>query len=291
MPSYGFQVRIRPLDPASDRAALLDFLRSGEVGLSENKYAFVAEPGDRPGAGLLALENGDIRGYVGLAPAQPSGEWAMELVSPLVPPAPLIEAAFDRAREEGARRLRWWIYDPRQEDLPPRHGFAPERELVLMARPLPVREGPVWKGLSVSGFRPGADETQWLEVNNAAFAGHPENGGVTLTDLRRRMSLPWFDPEGLRMAWDGPRLAGFCWTKIHGSGNGEIYIICVSPAYQGRGLGRALVLEGMRHLAGEGCDRVFLYTEGDNRAAIGLYRDLGYDVDRVHRSFIRDLAG
>lgn len=289
MHNYRHPMRIRPVDLPSDRALLLDFLRTRPTGLSEIKHAFIAQT-DRPGAGVVAEEDGAIVGYVGLAPTQRPGEWGMELASDPAPPPRLVDGAFQLAVAEGARRLRWWVYDPEQEDLPLDYGFEAERDLLLMGRPLPVRQAPAWNGMSVAGFRPGVDERRWLEVNNAAFAGHPENGDLTLGDLRRRMAMDWFDPEGLRMAWEGERLAGFCWTKVHGPEEGEIYIICAAPDFQGRGLGRALVLEGMRYLSRVGCSRVFLYTEGDNRPAIGLYQGLGFDIERVHRSFVGDLV-
>ena len=31
----------------------------------------------------------------------------------------------------------------------------------------------------------------WLALSNAAFAGHPENGGWTRRDLNWRIDLPW----------------------------------------------------------------------------------------------------
>lgn len=281
-------MRTRPVDFPSDRAPLLAFFERRDEGLSENKYGFVALTDDRPGAGVVAEQECAITGYAGLAPAR-EGEWAMELVSDPAATDALVEAALSTVRQRGANRLRWWVYDPGRNHLPVEKGFQPERELWSMRRPLPAPEVSGWQAFSVSGFRPGTHEQLLLEVNNAAFAGHPENGNLTLADLRRRMEMDWFDPEGIRMAWEGKRLAGFCWTKIHDAGQGEIYIIGVHPDFQGRGLGPALVGEGMRHLAAAGCGRVFLYTEGDNRAAIGMYERLGFEVDRIHRSFLRDV--
>ena len=158
-----------------------------------------------------------------------------------------------------------------------------------MARPLPGPEPSFPPEVEVRGFVPLRDEDAWLAVNNAAFAGHAENSDLDRQDLSERMERAWFDPAGLRMAWWGLDLAGFCWTKRHGPTDGEIYIIGTAPAHQGHGLGRALVLEGMRHLAGEGCDRVFLYTEGDNERALGLYHSLDFELEAAHRSFMTEI--
>ena len=42
-----------------------------------------------------------------------------------------------------------------------------------------------------------ADEFPWLRVNAAAFAHHPEQGKLTLADLRERTGSGWFRPEGI----------------------------------------------------------------------------------------------
>ncbi|HEX7098102.1 MAG TPA: mycothiol synthase [Acidimicrobiia bacterium] len=286
---------IRPLRLPSDRAALSEFLevqaRRGLPVLSENKHALIEYGDDRPGTGLVAeTEHGAIAAYLGLAPAADGG-WAMEIVTAEPDPTPLVDAAVREVGERGGGQLRWWIYGGPLVGWPERLGFTPERRLLVMARDLPADEEPQFpEDTSVLPFRPGLDEEAWLTVNNAAFRGHPENGDQTRADLERRMAMDWFDPAGLRMAWAGERLAGFCWTKIHPSGEGEIYIIGLHPDFQGRGLGRPLVLEGFRHLSDRGCPRVFLYTEGDNEAAVRLYEKVGMQVVKTHRSYLRQLT-
>lgn len=288
---------VRVLTLPGDRAAVLTFLDSaiseGDHGLSENKHSLVELTDGRPGTGLIAQSDGQIVGYAGLAPSGRPGEWAMEIVTGRMgreQVAELVDAATATAVQSGARRLRWWTFDSDDHAIPPHLGFQPERELLIMARDLPAQSAPEFgPEFVVRPFRVGEDEAAWLAVNNVAFAGHPENGDLTLSDLERRTAMDWFESDGLRMAWHDDDLAGFCWTKIHPGGRGEIYIIGVDPAYQGRGLGEALVLEGMRHLTEAGCPEVFLYTEGDNVKAVKLYERLGMTVERVHRSFIKQV--
>ena len=62
----------------------------------------------------------------------------------------------------------------------------------------------------------------------------------------------------------GAGAAAFHWTKQHDAELGEVYVVGVDPAAQGRGLGRLLTLAGLHHLHGLGVAEVLLYVESDN---------------------------
>jgi mycothiol synthase len=169
-------------------------------------------------------------------------------------------------------------------------GFTRGRELLQMRRALPHPEAPRWPaGTVVRRFVAGRDEDAWLAVNNAAFEGHVEQGGWTTETLAQRQAEPWFDPSGFLLAEQGGRLTGFCWTKVHPDGLGEIYVIAVDPAAQGTGLGKALVLGGLAGLAERGVTTGMLYVDAANEGAVGLYRHLGFDVHHVDRAYVAQL--
>jgi mycothiol synthase len=159
-----------------------------------------------------------------------------------------------------------------------RWGFARTRELWVMRRPaavpLPAVEPPA--GVRIRDFG-ASDADAVLAVNAAAFAHHPEQGALDAAGLAERMAEPWFDPAGLLLAVDDDgALLGFHWTKQHDAGLGEVYVVGVSPAAQGRGLGRVLTVAGLQHLAARGVAEVLLYVESDNTPARRLYEDLGF---------------
>lgn len=156
--------------------------------------------------------------------------------------------------------------------------------------PLPEPALPVTtaRQLEIRTFRVGVDEEEWLRTNARAFADHPEQGALTLDDLRQREEEAWFDPEGFFVAVEphSGRIAGFHWTKVHDDGAGltdgepvgEVYVVGVDPDWQGSGLGRALTLMGLHHLRDRGLPWVLLYVDEENRPAVRLYRSLGFEL-------------
>lgn len=168
--------------------------------------------------------------------------------------------------------------------------FERFRALWKMRRPLGDRlPEPVWApGVRVRTFRVGADEDAWLRVNTRAFAHHPEQGRWTRADVERREREPWFSAAGFFLAERDGELLGFHWTKVHADeGVGEVYVVGVDPAAQGLGLGRALTLAGLRHLAGLGLPAVVLYADESNTPATRMYEKLGFtreSTDAMYRS-------
>lgn len=176
------------------------------------------------------------------------------------------------------------------------NGLEAVRSLHVMGRSL--REGPAWPAAeldpryAVRSFEPGRDEDAWLALNAAAFAHHPEQGSLRRADLDQRMAEPWWDPARLVLVVeaDSPDvLAASHWTKVDPPGGdvGEVYVVAVSPDRQGQGLGRAVTVLGLDHLRSLGLDRVVLYVDEDNVAAVRTYAALGFTDVEVHRQYAR----
>ena len=192
------------------------------------------------------------------------------------------------------RRLRVWAHGghPAARHLAVLLGLKLFRELRQMRRPLDpdladLPEPRLPDGVTVRTFVPGQDDAAWLALNAAAFAHHPEQGGLTQRDLADREAEPWFDPAGFFLAFRGPALVGFHWTKTHpDEGLGEVYVVGVAPGEQGGGLGRALTAIGLRHLAVErGLRTAMLYVDADNGPAVAVYERLGFTVHETDLMF------
>ncbi len=274
----------------------------GHRALGEHKWLDLVQGGREGFAGFVATEATGRHRVIGYAQvSRGAGSWAVEyVVHPHWRTEPqlrgdLVAAALREIAEQGGGHVHVWVPKPSSDDdsVAEAAGLKRGRDLYQMRRSLPV-EG-LQSTVATRPFRPGADEEAWLEVNNRAFHGHPEQGSWTRRELDERERQPWFDPDGFLLAEIDGRLAAFCWTKVqdddHDGGEvGEIYVIAVNPDFQRRGLGRELVLAGLEHLHSVGLEKAMLYVDRDNEEARGLYRMLGFHDDHLDRAYTGDIS-
>lgn len=267
-------------------------IAEGHPPLGEHKYLALHRPQEGM-AGVGGWVEGRLVAFAPLA-RDGAGRHVTELVvAPLFRRTPnyqeILAGAVALARAEGGKELRVWIFHPGGVAAAVALGFVEERQLLRLEIDLPVAEIPDYPdAIEIVPFRPGEDEEAWLELNKRAFARHPENGSWGLTELAERMAQDWFSPENLLMAWDRDRLVGFNWLKPT-EDLGEIYVIAVDPNAQGGGLGRALLLDGLRRLGQLGSRRACLYVDADNQRALRLYRDVGFFLDDVDQTLVKEL--
>lgn len=253
------------------------------------------EQGPRPGfVAAVAHHDGTLAGY-----AQATSGNEGFVVDAIVGPRPGGEG--DRVRAALLSRLlaelppdtgvTWWTDGGEAADALARAlHLRPGRALLQMRRALPLGRT---TDVVVRPFRVGLDEAAWLEVNNAAFAWHGEQGGWDLATLHQREREPWFSAEGFLLHEREGRLAAFCWTKLHPPAGphlpvvGEIYVIAVHPDFHGTGLGAALTIAGLQHLHAVGATEAMLYVDASNESAIRLYDQLGFQVAHTDQAFIR----
>ena len=182
--------------------------------------------------------------------------------------------------------------DPVVDEEMAAEGMQRRRTLVSLRRPIPLDETTrsAITPIEVRAFDPARDVEALLEVNNAAFAWHPDQGGWGLAELGNAMSQRWVDTEGI-LVHDGAdgSIDGFCWTRVHppddpeemAAGDpplGEIWVIAAHPRAHGRGLGPALVAAGLDHLASQGLRMSVLWTEESNLPARRMYDAMGFTL-------------
>jgi len=333
MSSRGFHVEVLgKLDHDETDAVALLAERTTEADgvrpLSEHVTLHLRHGGDK-GVRHLLVYGSDARGeqphLAGYSHLDVTDEVAGSSAEVVVDPAWRRQGVgrllVDAARAETPDgRLRLWSHGETDAaaGLAKAMGYRKIRELRQLRRSLsaPIPTATVPDAITVRTFVPGQDDQAWVDLNALIFADHPEQGGLAVADLRRRIDEPWFDASGFflaeraeREAGDGARrLVGYHWTKVHGGhaivhehddhgphahhehGHdpiGEVYVVGVHPDERGTGLGRALILLGLHYLRSLGLLEAMLYVDADNTPAIASYERIGFthwDSDVQYRS-------
>jgi mycothiol synthase len=270
----------------------------GQRPLSDHMWLDLRQ-GGRPGfAGLIGWQEDHDHLVAYCQVSRGNDSWSLDLVvhphhryEMMTIGPDMLRAATEIIKAEGGGHVHWWVFEPTPTytTLASDIGLSPGRTMLQLRVPLPLEHTTT---VETCAFRIGHDEQDWIEVNNRAFADHPEQGDWSLQTLASRFATDWFSAEGLLLHHENEQLAGFCWTKLHTDTNphlGEIYVVAVDPSFSRRGLGRALTIAGLRHLSANGAPVGMLYVAADNAPALAMYRSLGFTTYSTQRAFVGDV--
>jgi mycothiol synthase len=118
---------------------------------------------------------------------------------------------------------------------------------------------------------------------------------VTMEAYRRLRAVPYYDQNLDLVAVNGAREFGaycICWYDP-GSRSGLFEPVGTAEAYRRRGLGRAVVEEGLARLAALGAKDALVTSEGRHDASRLLYESVGFrtaGIERLYKAKTDDLA-
>ncbi len=119
-----------------------------------------------------------------------------------------------------------------------------------------------------------SDDEAWRALHTDGYAGTHGFQPMTADDPAAGRSAPDFH---MWFAEEGSAVCGLCETSATADGTaGLVESVVVESQHRGNGLGRALVVAGLRTLAGQGYDSVNLGVFDVNVAAKRLYESLGF---------------
>lgn len=122
-------------------------------------------------------------------------------------------------------------------------------------------------------------ETEWTErVNVHREVWHPSR--VTLDAYQRLRTVPAYQPELdlVVVAPDGSFAAYALLWLDQTNRIGEFEPVGTRSTFRGQGLGKAVMIEGLRRLQAAGMRRAFVVSLADNLAAVQLYTSVGFTI-------------
>jgi ribosomal protein S18 acetylase RimI-like enzyme len=153
-----------------------------------------------------------------------------------------------------------------------------------------IEEPRVPDGWSVRGLRDDDIESR-ATTQREAFTP----GSKTTPETWRRLmaQAPSYEREmdSVAVAPDGTvHAAALAWLD-EDNRTGEFEPVATRPSMQRRGLGRAVLLRGMRAMRERGMTTAIVRTNASNAAAIALYRSVGFEPWARCRSWSLEVGG
>lgn len=197
------------------------------------------------------------------------------LVGGDLPTAEIVDEVMAKAKQRGFQRLVTSALEPHEAPAFAERGFTMLEELIVLSLNLdehPHVRSPVPSNVNLKPMRRWRRDDA-LAVDAQAFEPFWRLDGVTLRDaehatLRSRSRIA--DANG--------QIVGYCVTG-GGAQQGYVQRLAVAPEAEGKGIGRALLEDGLDWLGGMGTSRVLVNTQQHNLRALQLYRRRGFAAE------------
>ncbi len=182
------------------------------------------------------------------------------------------------------------------------YGFSWCRTFKRLSRSLvePIPTVPLPDGFTIRAVNPAQDGAAWVEMFNQTFVDHWNHHPMTVERFDYHVAQSTYNPELdlVAIASDGS-MAAFCSNLIFpeenaqlGRQEGWVGLLGTRRGYRRLGLGRAMLLEGLRRLQAAGMDTALIGVDSQNpNQAYRLYEEVGFQLlfeSMVYAKVIRE---
>lgn len=214
--------------------------------------------------------------------------WSTEIrlvVDPQIEPSPVYDHLLPWLADQPEPHIEALGTDLALQAALARRGWIHRRSSFDLLRPVTpdwVLPTPSWPaGIIVQDLRPQDAEAVhqliYVGAGWAEVAGHPERG---FPEWQSIFITSETLPSQQVLAWRADALVGVATGRSFTDGTGWIAQLAVTRNERRQGLGRALLLEGLRRRRAAGATSLGLGVQAQNRGAISLYLSVGLVVDR-----------
>jgi mycothiol synthase len=172
-----------------------------------------------------------------------------------------------------------------------RYFFKMERDL---SEPVPDPQLP--EGFTLRHVENDDEAARWVEMFNASFIDHYDFHPMQVESHLHWLKSPKYRPEHdlIAVAPDGTFAAFcFCWVDPENNARnnrkeGWIEILGTRRGYRKIGLGRAMLLAGLKRLKEDDLEKGVLGVDAENPSgALGLYESAGFKTVRTHVAYVK----
>jgi len=203
-----------------------------------------------------------------------------------------MEFALEYLRSRGVGTAMRWAFGMEgwRHDISTEFGFKDVRHNYIMVwkgdkapEVIPLPDGVILESIML---KDAGDDViaQFVGSFNESFADHYN---FAPTPVKQFIKWREIDDEICRLTFakEGQDVVGVCmceesalYNKQNNTNIGWADILGVKKLHRKRGIGRALLSEGMRWIHDTGKDTIYLGMDAENRTALGLYTSLGFKV-------------
>ena len=196
------------------------------------------------------------------------------------PSSTLISRCIDRARKEGFSEVVTGALAAREQPAFLACGFELAERLHLLSHDLVDLAGPP-EIASVLRRASSDDIPAVLRLDATAFDDFWRLDRAGLGEALRATPHTWF-----RVADHGEGAVAYAVSGVAGP-RGYLQRLAVDPTHHGTGLGRALTLDGLRWMRGQGAASALVNTQERNQGAFDLYRSVGFVAEAKGLAVLR----
>ena len=231
--------------------------------------------------GVIFERDGRVAGYAAVG----EGGRTVVLVDPGDAPEPILEVLTGWLGALAHQEVSSYGRDARRIAWLEANGFTYRRSFFDLQRSFEPSLAPaVWPSeVTIADYRPGEHDEAvhtliYVDAAWAEVSGHAQRS----LDAWRSALTPEY--RGWIARRDG-RPVGWVAGRIFSDGRGWVDQLAVARSARGLGLGRALLLHLLDALRKQGATSLALGVQGENESAIGLYRKVGFEIEREWRVY------
>jgi mycothiol synthase len=160
---------------------------------------------------------------------------------------------------------------------------------MILTMDVPTPPSPVNSKVKVRTLNKSSDDIALLtELLNTSFEGHWQMPNITQEQMHHYLNS--YEASLYLVAEMDKKLIGNCINVIRDDGSAWVEALGVAKPYRGQGIGRMLLLAGVRALRRAGAGDIFLSVDSQNRSgATRLYDEVGFKRESTSIAYQKHL--